>query len=176
MDSVFDENKAYNFDWSYLGDIRTGRENLGPQMPVSVYRLFEYTLRAVLQKNYKKEGCADILREAGRLAGREFCTHLLDSTLPPDQFIAQLSRVFIDMKIGVIRIESFDEKQLKGYMTLGEDLDCSGLPVTGETVCNYDEGFLSGILSCYFKKAVTAVEIDCWAKGDRICRFDIHRE
>ena len=46
-----------------------------------------------------------------------------------------------------------------------------GLPALGETVCNYDEGFLAGILTAYTQKPYTAVEVDCWATGDRVCRF-----
>ena len=47
-------------------------------------------------------------------------------------------------------------------------------PVLGETVCNYDEGFLSGILSTYTGKEYNAVEVDCWATGDRVCRFHVN--
>ena len=56
-------------------------------------------------------------------------------------------------------------------LTVSEDADCSGLPLLGETVCNYDEGFIGGILSAYTGKEYTATEIDCWATGDRVCRF-----
>ena len=41
----------------------------------------------------------------------------------------------------------------------------------GETVCNYDEGFIAGILSEYTEKNYKAQEIDCWATGERVCRF-----
>ena len=54
---------------------------------------------------------------------------------------------------------------------MGEDLDCSGIPVTNETVCIYDEGFFSGILGAYTGKQYDVREIDCWANGNRICRF-----
>ena len=38
-------------------------------------------------------------------------------------------------------------------------------------MCNDDEGFLSGVLSVYTNKPYTALEINCWATGDRVCRF-----
>ena len=63
------------------------------------------------------------------------------------------------------------EETGKIILTVAEDADCSGLPVLGETVCNYDEGFIAGILSMYSGKPYTAVEVDCWATGDRVCRF-----
>lgn len=37
----------------------------------------------------------------------------------------------------------------------------------GETVCNYDEGFIAGILSFYTGKPYQAIEVGCWATGGR---------
>lgn len=71
----------------------------------------------------------------------------------------------------MLRIEDINPETGRIILTVSEDADRSGLPVLGETVCNYDEGFISGILSYYFKKPYIAVEIDCWATGDRVCRF-----
>ena len=88
-----------------------------------------------------------------------------------NQFIIQLQAKLQELKIGVLRIESVDEETGRIILTVSEDADCSGLPVLGETVCNYDEGFLSGILSVYTGKPYSAIEIDCWATGDRVCRF-----
>ena len=76
-----------------------------------------------------------------------------------------------ELKIGVLRIEDVDEESGCIILTVSEDADCSGLPILGETVCNYDEGFIAGILSVYSNKRYNAVEIDCWATGDRVCRF-----
>jgi len=58
-------------------------------------------------------------------------------------------------------------------LTVAEDLDCSGLPVIGHAVCEYDEGFIAGILGCYTGRPFTAREIDCWATGERTCRFEV---
>ena len=69
-------------------------------------------------------------------------------------------------------MEKFDAETGDAVLTVGEDLDCSGLPVTGETVCNYDEGFLAGILKVYTKKDYVVTEVDCWATGSRVCRFE----
>jgi predicted hydrocarbon binding protein len=58
-------------------------------------------------------------------------------------------------------------------LTVEEDLDCSGLPMTEEVVCQYDEGFIAGIMETYTGRPFQAKEIDCWASGDRVCRFDV---
>jgi predicted hydrocarbon binding protein len=56
-------------------------------------------------------------------------------------------------------------------MTVSEDLDCSGLPPYGETVCHYDEGFIAGIFEIYTGKRFQAKEVDYWTSGGRVCRF-----
>lgn len=68
-------------------------------------------------------------------------------------------------------MESFDETTGDIVLTVAEDLDCSGLPITNESVCYYDEGFIAGVLEAYTGKKYNVREIDCWANGDRVCRF-----
>ena len=156
---------------SYIGPLDSGRENLGTEIPVSVYRLLEYSLREELAERLGQEEQISIFRGAGYRAGVFFAEHFLDRTLEFSDFIAQLQRRLEELKIGVLRMEENEEESGKMILTLSEDADCSGLPVLGKTVCNYDEGFLAGLLSTYTKKSYHAVEVNCWATGDRVCRF-----
>lgn len=171
MDNVFIKNSHNNFSWDKLGDIKKGRANLGEKVPVIVYRLLEYSLNDVIAKMYGEDGRNEVFRAAGELAGREFAKNVLDLSLELNGFIANLQQALKDLKIGILRIESFDEDTGRFILTVGEDLDCSGIPITDETVCNYDEGFLKGIMDEYFKKNYIVREIDCWATGARVCRF-----
>ncbi|MDO4566826.1 MAG: 4-vinyl reductase [Oscillospiraceae bacterium] len=166
---------SMRFTWAMIGDVDEGRANLGDKMPVAVYRLFQYTLRATLAEEYGPDECIRLFRKCGELAGREFCRNLLDVSLPLGEFVAQLQQRLKDMQIGILRFEQFDETTGRAVLTVGEDLDCSGLPVTGETVCNYDEGFIAGILGEYTKTQYVAIEVSCWAKGDRVCRFEAEK-
>ena len=168
-----DSGNAYEFSWSHLGDIAMGRPNIGADLPVAVYRLMEYTLRHVLTARYGGEEMRDILREAGKLAGEEFCRNLLDTTLPFADFIAQLQKKFRELRIGILRVEEADFGRLEMVVTVSEDLDCSGLPLMEAAVCDYDEGFLAGVLQPYTAREMLVREIDCWATGERTCRFDI---
>jgi len=156
-----------------LGNIALGRPNLGLDMPVAVYRLFQFNLRNVLTAEYDEETAQEILFKVGRVAGSQFCRMALDLDLEMNEFLAQLQQVLVDQKIGVLRVESLDPETLRMTLVIAEDLDCSGLPVTGETVCNYDEGFIAGILEAYTGQQFTVREIDCWANGARVCRFDV---
>lgn len=171
MIPAFGEN--YRFQWEDLGDIELGRPNLGPQLPVLVYRLAQYTLRETIAQRYGDDTAGDILREAGWIAGREFCLNILDRSQPLTAFIAHLQTQLRELSIGVLRVERADPESLAFLLTVSEDLDCSGLPITGTTVCDYDEGFIAGLLYAYTGLSFSVKEIDCWATGDRTCRFDV---
>ena len=176
MNNIFmQDQKPIKFE-DYLQFDEGSRGNLGEELPVIVYRLLEYSLKDELIERFGKETQIDIFRQAGRKAGEYFAKKLLDMNQPLDQFVSQLQAKMQEMKIGVLRIEDVDEASGRIILTVAEDADCSGLPVLGETVCNYDEGFISGILSLYSGKPYTAVEVDCWATGDRVCRFHANVE
>ena len=172
MENVFAKKKKHSqFSWDNLGDIKEGRGELGEEMPVLVYRLMQYTMLDVLSKEYGEEKANVYFFDAGFLAGTEFAKNALDLTADFDGFVANLQKALKDLKIGILRMEAFDPDTGSLVLTVGEDLDCSGLPVTNENVCVYDEGFISGILEAYTGKKYEVREVDCWASGDRVCRF-----
>lgn len=170
-DNVFlKEQKKYELA-DYMDFDINGRENLGSSIPVSVYRLLEYSVREEVTERFGREIQAEIFRGAGRRAGNYFAQKMLDITLPYNAFIAQLQTRMAELKIGVLRIEKFNQETGRIVLTVSEDVDCSGLPLLGEYICNFDEGFIAEILSVYTGKHYTAEEVDCWATGDRVCRF-----
>lgn len=166
------EAAGYRFTWQNLGDIVTGRPNLGVMTHVAVYRLMQYTMREVLVSRYGAETASDLLRQAGKLAGTEFCRNVLNTELDFNGFIAELQEQLRTLNVGIFRVEKSDLEKLELVLTVSEDLDCSGLPVTDEEVCEYDEGFIAGVLQVYTGKAFHVQEVDCWASGERTCRFD----
>ncbi|MDR1777738.1 MAG: 4-vinyl reductase [Desulfovibrio sp.] len=170
--NIFLQKETHNkFSWENLGDIREGRGDLGEEMPVLVYRLMQYTMLDVLTKAHGPDKANDYFRDAGYLAGTEFAKHTLDLKADFETFLAGLQKTLRELKIGILRMEAFDPKTGAVVLTVGQDLDCSGLPVTNENVCNYDEGFIAGILEAYTGERYDVREVDCWASGDRVCRF-----
>ncbi|MDR2196799.1 MAG: 4-vinyl reductase [Coriobacteriales bacterium] len=172
MENVFAAPKSHNtFAWENLGNIKEGRGDLGEEMPVLVYRLMQFTMLDILTESYGSEKANDLFRDAGFLAGTEFAKNTLDLNVDLNAFVANLQKALEDLKIGILRMEAFDAETGNLMLTVGQDLDCSGLPLTNETVCNYDEGFIAGILEAYTGKHYEVREVDCWANGDRTCRF-----
>ncbi len=162
----------YTFKWADIGDITLGRPNLGNTTNVAVYRLMQYSLRSILNKQFGGEKAAQLFYEAGYLAGKEFTLNVLDVSLSFPDFVAQLQNKLKELNVGILRIEKADLQKLELTLVVTEDIDCSGLPVTDETVCDYDEGFISGILESFTGKKFDVKEVDCWSKGDRVCRFE----
>jgi predicted hydrocarbon binding protein len=160
-----------SFDWERLGDIQLGRKNLGEMMPIAIYRLMQYTIKDELEARFGKEEAESIIREAGFRAGLAFAQNTLPMDVGFAQYVSAIQTKMREMKIGILRLEKSDLKNLSFVMTVSEDLDCSGLPVTGDTVCVYDEGFIDGLLYRQTGKRFAVHEIDCWAAGDRTCRF-----
>lgn len=174
MDKIFKrgEKEITALSWDAIFCVEEGRKKLGEQMPVSVYRMFEYSMRNALTQMYGKESMIKVFRMAGEEAGQEFYKRYLDGDLMLNDFLAQLQQKLLEYSFGMLRVEKFDVQTGHAVLTVSEDLDCSGLPVSGETVCNYDEGFIAGILKAYTQKDYVVTEVDCWATGDTVCRFD----
>jgi len=85
---------------------------------------------------------------------------------------SSVSQRRVDMVFGISYTDNIkDAKEALEGVLASNDLDCSGLPPTDETVCDYDEGFIAGILNHYTKKKFEVKEIDCWASGKQTCRF-----
>ncbi|MDD3251558.1 MAG: XylR N-terminal domain-containing protein [Lachnospiraceae bacterium] len=172
-ENVFFEDKKKLSLMDYMNFDTEGRGNLGEEVPVAVYRLMEYSLREELIEQFGAEAQVEIFRKSGYRAGVYFAQHILDVSLELNEFVASLQARMQQLKMGVLRIEELDSETGTIILTVAEDADCSGLPLLGETVCNYDEGFISGVLSAYFKREYVAIEVDCWATGDRVCRFHV---
>ena len=164
--------KHEEFNWNSLGDVKDGRGDLGEEMPVIIYRLMQYTMLDILSKSHGLEQANEYFRQAGFLAGTEFAKNILNLKVEFNAFIANLQKKLHELKIGVLRMEAFDLITGDIVLTVGQDLDCSGLPITNENVCIYDEGFIAGILEAYTGKKYDVREVDCWASGDRVCRFN----
>ncbi|MFI4911495.1 MAG: V4R domain-containing protein [Sedimentisphaeraceae bacterium JB056] len=165
------EETKYKFSWDLLGDIALGRPNLGPDISLKVYRLMQFTLRDILEQDLGTEKADKIFYDAGKLAGTEFYKNVFQPNLELEEFISGLQQTFVDLKIGVLRIEQIDMEKGVIVLTVSEDVDCSGLPNIDSEICVYDEGFIAGLLESYTGLNFKVKEVDCWCSGDRTCRF-----
>ena len=168
--NIANEGK-YKFTWDFIGDIKSGRPNLGFTTRLEVYRLMQYTLRDALEQEVGTKTADRIFYNAGKLAGTEFYRMVIVDAPDLNTFIKKCQDSLQAMGIGILRIEKSDLENFSFVLTVSEDLDCSGLPDIGFAVCTYDEGFIAGLLEAFSGKKFHVVEVDCWCTGDRTCRF-----
>lgn len=154
-----------------VGDIETGRGELGEDMPVAVYRLFQLSMRAVLKQRYGEGEMIEAMRASGYYAGRSFAYDNLDLTMPLDKFLEELKQMLFIRKIGILEIEKVSADKMEIIFTIKSDLDCSGMEDQNATFCQYDEGFIAGVLYEYTQKVYSVIETDCWGNGADVCRF-----
>lgn len=160
------------FTWKDLGDIELGRPTLGSMTSVLMYRLMQFTLRDTINTHLGKEKGDELMYQAGELAGLELYQNALSSK-DLKELVGKLTGLLKDLNIGIFNVERADAEKSEFVFTVSEDLDCSGLPDTGEKKCQFDEGLIAGILKGFLKREVTVEEVSCWGKGDKTCRFSI---
>ncbi len=166
------QNEADVMDSDELGNIELGRAEIGVEMPVLVYRLFQLSVRKALNDEYGEGEMVNLLRHAGKIAGRTFTRMLLNTSLEFDEFFAQLSARAEELQIGLLSLEKFNPETGSIVVSINDDLDCSGMKNIGQTFCQYDEGFISGILYEYANKHYSVTEVECWGTGATACRFE----
>ncbi len=167
------ENRKYEFSWDTIGsDMALARPNLGPLLRIELYRLFQFTIRDILEQRYGTKTTDDIFRDAGVLAGREFFKQFCSGAKDLSSLVKILTDSFTALGLGILRVEAADADKLEFTLTVEEDLDCSGLPDIDGVICIYDEGFIKGILDSFTGMNFQVAEVDCWCTGARTCRFE----
>jgi predicted hydrocarbon binding protein len=171
---VAETKRKYEFKWEDTvgADMQLARPNLGPSTRIEVYRLFQFTLRDILEQHYGADKADDLFREAGVLAGKSFFDKFLNGAKDVSELAMAVQKAFGELGIGIFRVESADTGNGHFIFTVDEDLDCSGLPDTSDVICVYDEGFIQGVLESFSGKGFNVREIDCWCTGSRTCRFE----
>lgn len=165
--------RKYIFSWSTIGDnMAVARPSLGAYTRIEVYRLLQYTLRDILEDDFGHAKTDEIFRRAGALAGKEFYKKYITEVSDISCLVKIIEDKFMELGIGIFRVESIDLDTLSFTLNVEEDLDCSGLPDSNDQICVYDEGFIQGILESYTGTKFKVREIDCWCTGARTCRFN----
>lgn len=165
--------RKYVFDWdAIIGDMATARKKLGPTTRVEIYRLFQFTLRDILEQQYGAEKADDLFREAGVMAGAALFRRFCSEAKSVGELVKTLQDLFKEYGIGILRVEKSDLENLTFTITVDEDLDCSGMQDSQDVICVYDEGLIQGILQEFTGKGFHVREVDCWCTGERTCRFD----
>jgi predicted hydrocarbon binding protein len=167
-----EDTRKYQFSWDTLGsDMALARPNLGPDTSIEMYRLFQFTMRDILEQNYGTKATDELFYKSGQLAGVSFYKQFLADAADLAELVKRIQDLFVKFRVGIFRVESINTETMECYIAVDEDLDCSGLPDIEDVICVYDEGLIAGIMEAHTGKPFTVKEIDCWCTGARTCRF-----
>ena len=158
--------------WENLGDIEEGRPTLGADCPVIMYRILQFSLRKIIETELGEGKGGEYLYKAGQLAGKLIYEKFFADEKDAEKLFTKLADLLYDLKVCILRVEKSDFEKVEFVITAEEDLDCSGVPEIGWPICQYDEGFVSGILSFFTGENFLCEEVDCWTTGARICRIE----
>lgn len=172
------EKRKYQFSWDLVHpDIDEDfRPALGKKTELEIYRLFQFTLRDILEQRFGTDTTDEVFRAAGRMAGKAFFEHYCSSAKTITELANVIQEKFKELAIGIVRFEKVDLEKMEIQLTVDEDLDCSGLPDTDDQICVYDEGLIQGMLEAFTNKPFRVRETDCWCSGERVCRFTAKAE
>ncbi|MDR2133684.1 MAG: hypothetical protein LBP27_01155, partial [Treponema sp.] len=106
-DMVSTKKRKYEFNWDETvgADMQIARPHLGPSTRIETYRLFQFTLRDVLEQHYGAETADTLFREAGVLAGRAFFEKFLNHADSVSSLANAIQKSFNDFGIGIFRVE-----------------------------------------------------------------------
>jgi hypothetical protein len=109
--------------------------------------------------------------KAGVSAGREFARNLLDITMGLDEYTDSLSNIMNDYNINDLRMEKFDLMTGDTTIAIEQDIDYNALPITDESLCDFNSGFITGILEMYTGRKYNVSEEKCTDNNNRIHRY-----
>ncbi|WP_457549986.1 V4R domain-containing protein [Archaeoglobus sp.] len=77
----------------------------------------------------------------------------------------------VEQRIGLVDLVK--ESNNKSRVHVYECISCSGIPNVGKTVCQFEGGLISGVLSKLTGSNVRVVETHCAGTGYSFCGFDV---
>jgi len=164
MFGIFHSGEEILFSLDTIGNIAERRKHLLEEMPVMVYRLYEYIIKAKLTHRYEKKALKHLFYRVGRLIRKAYTfSHSLTT-------VQNFIRIH---KIDVSRKEMFDYAIREEILITKEDINCSRRSISGETVCNDVKELFFRILNACIGKESMVTEIDSWGSGSCGCGFQV---
>ena len=152
----------YEFNWDIIGDLQEGRPNLGDQVSIILYRVMHYTFHETAVKLFGSEETDKLFYESGKIAGRFFFEHCLKShkDLPLDGFLEKLRAVFDENCLRFVRIDSVDVEAGEFAISVATGIEGAAFDPLKLDGCDYDTGFVEGILFKYAGKEFNAKTVN----------------
>ncbi|MCL2639525.1 MAG: hypothetical protein FWD53_01640 [Phycisphaerales bacterium] len=155
-------NRSYEFSWDLIGDLQSGRPNMGVQVNLALYRLMQYTFHEVASKKLDRLEGNQIFHDAGNLAGKFFFAHFLTEHkgLPLEAFLGKLRSILDDNGYRFSGLDSVAIDKGEFALSVATGIEGAGLDAIKLDDCQYDIGFMEGVLSKYAGKELKATTVN----------------
>ncbi len=133
--------------------------------PFEFFRLIFHTMRISLLT--QGVDIDPILHEAGLKVGEA----LYEKVKDPDMstFLGNIANFWETHSLGSVEVKEFQPLTI----SVEDCFECSGLPYLGRPACAFDSGILESLFSLYNNEEIKVKETQCYALGDKACRFII---
>jgi len=108
-----------------------------------------------------------ILYEAGLKVGEALYEKVKDPDM--SNFLANIATFWENHSLGSVEVKNLQPLTI----SVQDCFECSGLPYLGRPACAFDSGILESLFSLYNQEEVKVMETECYALGDKQCRFVI---
>ncbi|MCC7550279.1 MAG: ArsR family transcriptional regulator [Methanobacterium sp.] len=133
--------------------------------PFEFFRLIFHTLRISLLS--QGVDIDPILHEAGLKVGKALYEKVKHQNM--DNFLENIATFWETHSLGSVEVKSLQPLTI----SVQDCFECSGLPYLGRPACAFDSGILESLFSLYNQEEVKVMETECYALGDKQCRFVI---
>lgn len=154
------------------GPVRN-RANLGPGVDVRLFQALRLIAVASVADQTGKDPAA-LAYKSGQRVGRALGNAMAPvAGRGPEAFFPAARELCLRMAIGSLVLEEIDLDRGRVLVRLDETVSCAGILGTEGPLCDFEAGFLAGLLSGGIGKPVRATELACAATGSRGCRFEL---
>ena len=160
------------FNISSIGDV-SKRVGLGNTVGLEMFRILRTAMVGLISFRMGEKEGGEAVYMAGKAVGGEIGRAFLGEIKDLNEFVTKVKDILSDLKVGILKVVSADTAKGKFVITVDECASCSGTPVTGQPICNFEGGIIAGLLKFFLKKEVKVVETKCWALGDKTCEFEV---
>lgn len=160
-------------DLTRVGDVYSGRRQLGPSVSIGHYRAMAIGFATYMTEKLGHVGDA-ILYSVGRLTARQVAEEIFKET--GSEAVA-LPRVFAEIRNQGIAIPEVAQRTEDWVdVILRENVTSAGIQSLGQAVCHYQAGMLAGLFEAMSGRRTLCRETKCWGLGDKYCEFRIDLE
>ncbi len=133
--------------------------------PFEFFRLIFHTLRISLLT--QGVDIDPILHEAGLKVGEALYEKVKDPNM--EIFLGNIASFWETHSLGSVEVKTLNPLTI----SVQDCFECSGLPYLGRPACAFDSGILESLFSLYKEEEAKVKETECYALGDKACRFII---